>query len=678
MAGKFDVVAPTDEDVQEPVKNQMTAREQALVGWIVPQVRAWEDHRDQYIADRWDEYYRLYRGLWKSEDKNRDSERSKVITPALQQAIESQVAELEEAAFGKPAWFDLSDDYDDEEKKDMLPLRDKLLNDLTLVRASDEATTVILNSAIYGTGLAEIIVEKVTDHVPKVEVDPETGAPVRSIEEKERFQVRIESIHPKEFAIDPAARNLEEAVGCAHTPLKPRHTITEKQKDGTYKDYDLGSFPDEEQLDELVGWYGDNYMTDYVKVTKYFGKVPEELIDVEVNEDEEEVDLFPVDQNDEDEAASFFDDSNMVEAIVFIANDSVILKAVKNPYLKKDRPIIYFPYEKLDNQFWGRGAAEKGFNSQKALDAEMRARIDTMALTTHPMMGADASRLPRGQSLTVRPGKFWLTNGPPKEVFEPMNFGRDISPHTFSQAGELERMVQMATGSMDSATPLSTNRRNETSSGMSMINSGFIKRSKRVMRSLSNNFLDKLIHKTAWRYMQFDPERYPFGDFKFKVSSATGIMAREFEQQQLTNLLSIVPQESPAFGVLLKGIFDNTSLTNKAEMMSAIEKTLQPNPQQQQLQQAAIKVEMENKQLENLKIRSEIKKLEAQTIETLAKAQEAGENIEVEKAKAQLEALRTVYEGLQVGVNQERIEVEREKLKKEKANTNGQGDGKSS
>lgn len=666
MANKFDIVVPSEEDVQENASNQMTPREQALVSWIVPRVREWCEYRDNNYSTKWNEYYRLYRGFWSTEDKNRESERSKIITPALQQAVESAVAELEEAAFGKAGWFDLADDYDDQQKGDMLPLRDKLLNDLTLAKVPDEAANVILNAALYGTGLAEIIVETVPTFTPKVTVDPETGGPNKEIEEKEQFQVRIESIHPKEFAIDPAARNLEEALGCAHVPLKPRHTIVEKQLAGIYKDYDLGSFPQEDELQELIGNYDRSHLTDYVKVTKYFGKVPAALIDPEVEEDEEVVELFPVDQMDSEEGVGLYDDTEMVEAIVFIANDQTILKAVKNPYIKKDRPILYFPYEKMDKEFWGRGISEKGFNSQKALDAEMRARIDAMALTTHPMMAVDAGRLPRGQSLTVRPGKIWLTNGPPGDIFQPMNFGKDISPHTFSQSGELERMVQMATGSMDSATPIATNRRNETASGMSMIHGGFIKRSKRTMRSLSVNFLNELIHKAAWRYMQFDPERYPFGDYRFKVSSAVGIMARELEQSQLINLLSVVPQDSPAFGVLLKGIFDNSSMTNKAEMVAAIEQTLQPNPEQAQLQQASIQLELQNKQLENLKIQGEIEKLQAQTIEILAKAQQSGEKIEVEKARARLEALRTIADSLQVGINQERVEIERMKINSDK------------
>ena len=48
-----------------------------------------------------------------SEDKTRDSERSRIISPALQQAVESSVAEVEEATFGRGKWFDISDDVND-------------------------------------------------------------------------------------------------------------------------------------------------------------------------------------------------------------------------------------------------------------------------------------------------------------------------------------------------------------------------------------------------------------------------------------------------------------------------------------------------------------------------------------------------------------------------------------
>ena len=68
---------------------------------------------------KFDEYYRLWRGHWASEDKTRQSERSKIISPALQQAVESSVAELEEATFGRGKWFDIRDDAADTETADI-------------------------------------------------------------------------------------------------------------------------------------------------------------------------------------------------------------------------------------------------------------------------------------------------------------------------------------------------------------------------------------------------------------------------------------------------------------------------------------------------------------------------------------------------------------------------------
>ena len=61
---------------------------------------------------------------------------------------------------------------------------------------------------------------------------------------------------------------------------------------------------------------------------------------------------------------------------------------------------------------------EKGYNPQKALDAEVRARIDALALLSAPMMGADITKLPRNADMRVRPGKTIFTRGRPSEIFE--------------------------------------------------------------------------------------------------------------------------------------------------------------------------------------------------------------------------------------------------------------------
>ena len=62
-----------------------------LVSWVMERVGAWEDYRETNYRSLWGEYYRLWRGKWDKKDKNRDSERSRIISPALSQAIEATV-----------------------------------------------------------------------------------------------------------------------------------------------------------------------------------------------------------------------------------------------------------------------------------------------------------------------------------------------------------------------------------------------------------------------------------------------------------------------------------------------------------------------------------------------------------------------------------------------------------
>src|SRR5690554_2611775 len=90
------------------------AREQ-LVAWIMEHVDEWERWRKQHFDGRWAEYLRKWRGLWSEEDRTRGSERSRLVSPALQQAVEEAVAEIEEAVLGdKEAWFDIDNDRSDQ------------------------------------------------------------------------------------------------------------------------------------------------------------------------------------------------------------------------------------------------------------------------------------------------------------------------------------------------------------------------------------------------------------------------------------------------------------------------------------------------------------------------------------------------------------------------------------
>jgi hypothetical protein len=312
----------------------------------------------------------------------------------------------------------------------------------------------------------------------------------------------------------------------------------------------------------------------------------EAAIAEELDEDDEMVDLS---EEDDEESKSPY-----IEVIVVLGNGE-LLKVEENPYMMQDRPIVAFPWDIVPNRFWGRGVCEKGYNSQKALDTELRARIDALALTIHPMMAVDATRLPRGMKPEVRPGKMFLTNGNPSEILQPFNFG-NVGQVTFAQAGQLERMVQQSTGAVDSTGVAGGVNGEGTAAGISMSLGAIIKRHKRTLINFQELFLIPMVQKTAWRYMQYAPDLYPAQDFKFLPTSTLGIIAREYEVTQLVQLLQTTGQDSPVYPMLIEAVIQNMNLSNRDELIAQLQESQKPNPEQEKRQQMAMQVEMAKEQ----------------------------------------------------------------------------------
>jgi hypothetical protein len=90
-----------------------TQNDKELTAFIVDHCDRWRTYRDTNFLDSYLEYERIFRGQWAPEDKVRDSERSRIVTPATQQAVETRHAEIMEAIFGQGEFFDIQDDLKD-------------------------------------------------------------------------------------------------------------------------------------------------------------------------------------------------------------------------------------------------------------------------------------------------------------------------------------------------------------------------------------------------------------------------------------------------------------------------------------------------------------------------------------------------------------------------------------
>lgn len=581
--------------IDEIFKDDATNSATELVDWVMGKCNDWRDHYESNYAEKHEEYMRLYRNQWSAEDMERKSERSKLIAPALAQAVESNVAEIEESTFGRGKIFDLKDDVNDDQTADMVYLRKKLHEDLKLARVRTSVAETLISAAVYGTGIGEIVIDEVKVYKPTTQPMGDLGMAETGVLESYRPIVRLNPVQPKNFLIDPAAPSVDEALGCAVDEFVSRHIVEELQEQGVYNDEYIGDASADTEIEPDPGVA--TLAEERIRLTKYYGKVPRELLlDTGVDEDD------------------ITETGHYVESIVVIGNEGTLLKAIPSPYMCQDRPVVAFQWDIIPGIFWGRGVCEKGYMSQKALDTELRARIDALALTTHPMLAVDATRIPRGHKLEVRPGRMIMTNGNPQEVLQPFRFG-ELSGVNFQQSATLQQMVSQATGAAEANAGMVQN--DVTAAGQSMSQGAIMKRQKRTLVNFQENFLIPFIKKAATRYMQFDPENYPVQDYTFMPFSSLGAMAREYEVSQLSQILQMVGPESPAHGPILSAIIDHMNVANREELIAAIEQGSQPDP-------AAAQAAQQQQQMQMAVTQGQIQLLQSQAAESQSRAQKYG------------------------------------------------------
>jgi hypothetical protein len=590
-------VIDTEEESTAPQFYTPTENDDELTQFVIDHTDRWRDYRDQNFMDDWDRYERIFRGKWSSDDKIRESERSRIISPATQQAVETRHAEIMEAIFGQGDFFDIKDDLKDQNGRiDVEVIKAQLNEDFKQDKIRKAIDQIELLAEIYGTGIGEVVVSKEKFYYPEQRPIPSAipGQPSNQVAygvtEQDRVSVKLVPVNPKNFLFDPNGTSIDDCMGVAIEKYVSIHKIAQGIASGKYLNVDIGALYESDELEPTQET--KNFEDDKVKLLTYYGLVPREYL-----ADEEVEELFPEDKVSE----QLEDYSDMVEAIIVIANGSLLLKKGESPYMMKDRPVLAYQDDTVPNRLLGRGTVEKAYNMQCAIDGSMRSHMDALALTVAPMVGIDATRLPRGAKFEVKPGKAFLTNGAPNEILYPFNFGTNDGA-ALTTSKEFERMLLMATGTIDSQGQVSQVSRDGQ---LDMATATIIKKYKRTLVNFQEDFLIPFIKKAAWRYMQFDPQRYPSVDVKFIPTGGLGIIAREYEQKQLAFMIQTLGAQSPLTPILMQAIIENSALPNREALLQQLQQMQQmnqPNPQQQQMQQMALQLEAQIKQAEaNLK-----------------------------------------------------------------------------
>lgn len=626
----------------------------ALVGEIMGDILQWRKMRDDDFEEIWDEYYAKWRGFWMPQHKSFKTERSKLISPLTAMAIDLTTAEIVEAVLGREYFIDLPDNIGDSDTQDVEVSRRFLVEDLKNAGFMQEFPVVALNGCLYGTGIMKLAVDvKMKTTLER----SEEGELLKK--EREVVDIYPVAIDPGAFVADPGARDIDMMKGCAHEFELPVTRVRQKQQSGMwYSDVYVGDFRarsiNPNRGDTQEGNRKDKGETAYI--TEYYGLVPTRLF-LAATAEGNGVQIA-------DEVLNGVPEDDMTEVIATIANETHLLRVIENPAVDGQRLVMAYQHETVGNRFYGRGVAEKAASIQRAMDGEMRARMDALAWSNLPMFAGDLTRMPPNSNLNAWPGKFWGTRGNPNEILREFRIsGPD--QNSFAHMQELERMGQQATGALDSS-GLRSGMRDETATGGALAASSFIKRSKRTMFNIEE-FLNRLVRRCLHLKMQFEPEKYP-QDYEFSVRGTIGIMAREIEQQQMVNLVSVLGPDSPASMPIIQAIFEHSGSPVKMEVVSALKAAAErePTPEEQAAQRAQLLLpirSVEKLEAEIMKIVSESNLKDAQA----EKVEEETENIDfdgdIAEMTATLEVQDRVNASRQLDIMEERNAIQREQVK---------------
>ena len=171
-----------------------------------------------------------------------------------------------------------------------------------------------------------------------------------------------------------------------------------------------------------------------------------------------------------------------------------------------------------------------------------------------------------------------------------------------------------------------------------------IKRHKRTLINFQQSFLLPFVKKAAYRYMQFDPENYPVADYKFNASSTLGIIAREYEVTQLVQLLQTMEKDSPLYNTLIQSIIDNMNLSNREELLAAMEQAMQPDPQAAQAQQQIQQSQIAFQQSQTAALSAQAEESSARAVKLAVEANSVPQELEIDRINA---VTRNLREGTQ-------------------------------
>ncbi|MGQ0670831.1 MAG: portal protein [Actinomycetota bacterium] len=159
------------------------------------------------------------------------------------------------------------------------------------------------------------------------------------------------------------------------------------------------------------------------------------------------------------------------ETVMVVANRRAVVRVSANPYEHGEKPFVLLPDHFQENEFWGVGEIEPIEGTQDAINALWSQRLDNVRLALDRRWVVDVNRLWDQRDLENRPGQIVRVNSQeadPRTVLFPLETP-DITSSAYTEAAELERMVEKTLAVSAYQTGADSPTLNKTATGVALI-----------------------------------------------------------------------------------------------------------------------------------------------------------------------------------------------------------------
>ena len=220
--------------------------------------------------------------------------------------------------------------------------------------------------------------------------------------------------------------------------------------------------------------------------------------------------------------------------------------SVRVSKLHKSRiPFYFVPYRKVPNSIWGMGVAEMMFDSQDAINACERAKMDNMALTSRPQPVVYPDMLhPGHRDIEIRAGRIWVAERSEiQDQRKPVEFLN--VPSTFTEVDAVQQrhfqFVQEQTGIPNALMGMGgQGTHNRTAEGATLQFNAAATALKTVIYNFETYLIVPITTAMAKFYQMFSDDPKIMGDYRINARGLQGLMAKENLVGDLLNLVQII------------------------------------------------------------------------------------------------------------------------------------------